>query len=182
MPRPRGHSRGSARASRRLTSWALGPGGDDIITWVRIGFTSSTVQILGTGVTPVIDNLTVVRLHGVLSYTLTVADGALSGYNLAAGIGIVSLDAFTAGVASVPDPFDDIDWPGWMWHQMFSIHAPFAVIAANDAGFQRELKIESKAMRKLRINEVLFMSVQAGETGAATVQVEAATRVLVKLP
>ena len=37
-------------------------------------------------------------------------------------------------------------------------------------------------MRKFRLNDVLFLVIQSGETGTAVAQVRAMTRVLVKLP
>ncbi len=183
MARGRRFSSGSARAAgaRRLTNWELGPGGDDLPTWDRISFTSSSQAILGSGVTPINPNLTIIRIHGTVNIALRVADASLSGFNYAMGIGVVTLDAFTAGIGSVPKPFDDISWPGWMWHHMGALHSPVGALV-QDMGAQKVLNFESKSMRKLRLNEVLMWVVQVGESGASTIDFEGATRVLVKLP
>jgi len=42
--------------------------------------------------------------------------------------------------------------------------------------------IETKSMRKLRLNEILMLTVQGGETGTSSMDVAGMTRVLLKLP
>jgi len=182
MPR-RPFSRGSvpARAPRRLTAWDLGPGGDDLGTLDNVSVVSDSNVILGAGVTPLIPAITVVRIRGFIEVNLVAADAALSGFNFAAGIGIVTLDAFTAGAASVPNPFSDIQWPGWLWHHLGGIHAPQEILDLNQVAAQR-IEVDSKAMRKVRLNEVMTLIMSFGETATATVNVRAATRALVKLP
>ncbi len=177
-------SRGFARVSnKRLTTWALGPGGDDIATLDRTAYSSSASQIIGSAITPVLPNLTVVRLHGHILFNLTAADAQRSGFNMFAGIGVATLDAFTAGAASLPIAFGDADWPGWMWYWSGSIRTSVGALAIGDPSINPlVVRIDSKAMRKLRLNEVLFLMVQAGETGTSTMDVSAGTRVLLKLP
>ena len=186
MPRSRQFSGGFSRGRpRRKTTWSLGPGGDDLLSMDTIGFSASGQFILGSGVAPVVPELTIVRIRGYLEVGLRTADAALAGYNYVAGIGIVSGDAFSVGVTAVPKPFDDIDWPGWLWIHMSGLHAPAGALASSSADAQttREVVvIDTKAMRKLGTNEVLFMIVQAAETGAATMDIRGGTRVLVKLP
>ena len=181
-------SRGFARApQRRLTSWFLGPGGDDLPTLDIQAFSSNTTLIIGSGITPLIDNLTIVRTRGHLEFILESADALRSGFNWVAGIGIVTSDAFAVGVSAVPNPFDDADWPGWLWYASGGIHSPSST-AIPTVGDQQTVvdnpivEIDSKAMRKLRVNEVMFLSVQGGETGTAVMSVRGMTRVLVKLP
>ena len=183
MPRARS-SRGFARApSRRLTAWQLGPGGSDLPTMNRVAFSTNTAAIIGSGITPLIDNLTVIRLHGFLECSLTAANAQRSGFNFVAGIGIITSDAFSVGVTAAPNPFDDIDWPGWMWMAQWSMRTAVAGLAVGDPSVNPvQIPIESKSMRKLRLNEVLFLSVQSGETSTATADVAGITRVLVKLP
>ncbi len=179
----RGFSPRSGTNNRRLTSWSLGPGGDDIATLDREAFNSTETLIIGQGVTPLIDNLTIVRIHGHMEAELTAADAQRTGFNVVAGIGIVTSDAFTAGVASMPDPFADTDWPGWMWQTSFSLRTSVAALAVGDPQNNGlHIPIEGKSMRKLRLNEVLFLTVAAGETGVAVMDIAAYTRILVKLP
>ncbi len=131
MPR-RPSSRGFVRGPRRLTSWALGPGGYDIATLDRQQFTASQTLIIGSGVTPIIDNLTVVRIRGFIDFGLRSADAVLAGFNFVAGIGIVSGDAFAIGVTATPNPFDDTDWPGWLWLGSGSSRTSVAALAVGD--------------------------------------------------
>jgi len=171
------------RSQRRLTAWELGPGGDDIATLDRADFTGSTSAIIGSGATPLIPGLTIIRLHGFLEVSLTAATSARDGFNWSAGICVVSLDSFTAGVASLPNPFTDIEWPGWMWHGNGAIRTAVAGLAVGDPTHNPMLvPIESKSMRKFRLNEVIALVVAAGETGTATMSVAGMTRMLAKLP
>ena len=178
----RGFDRGR---TRRLTAWSLGPGGDDLATLDVAQFSTTTTMVLGTGVTPVIPALTVVRIRGMMDLQLVSADAARSGYNWAAGIGIVQSDAFAGAVSGMPDPFTDADWPGWLWHQMGVLTAPVAALSAtlgNEAITRQSFQVDSKAMRKLRQSEVLFAIMEADELGTSTMDVKFASRVLVKLP
>ncbi len=169
--------------SKRLTAWDLGPGGDDLATLDAVTFTASTTQILGSGITPAVDRFTIVRLHGILNLRLTAAAAQDDGYNWAAGIGIASLDAFaTGGVSSLPDPFTNIGWPGWMWHQQGSLHTVVGALAIGDPSINPvQVAVSSKSMRILRQNEVVFAVIAAGETGVAVLEVTLTTRMLLKL-
>ncbi len=179
----RGFSRGSARGVRRKTQWSLGPGGDDLATLDAVGISSSTTVIIGSGVTPAVSQLTVVRLHGHLEFALSSAVAALGGFSFAYGIGIVTSDAFAIGVTAVPNPFDDIDWPGWLVHGSGAIRSVVGALAVGDPSINPlVVPLESKSMRILRLNEIMFLAVQAGESGTANVNVRGMTRLLVKLP
>ena len=179
----RAPSRGFGRAQKRLTQWVLGPGGDDLITLDAQDISASASVILGTGVTPVTEQSTVIRIHGFLEVALGAADAAFSGFSWAAGIGIVTGDAFAIGATATPDPFDDIEWPGWMWHASGSIRTSQGAVAVGDPSINPVLvSVESKSMRILRLNEVLGFFFQTGETGTSSVRVRALTRILVKVP
>ncbi len=180
-------SRGLPRGSqRRLTSWTLGPGMDTIAGGDPAQFTGNESIIIGSGLTSTVDNVTVVRLRGMAQVQLITASASRSGFHYAIGCGIVSLDAFTAGVASVPSPFDDVDWPGWIWHQFGMINSPIKGIGTASGDFNQNAviyhEIDSKAMRKLRINEVFFAVAQAGEITTATMDIKLVSRALFKLP
>ena len=184
MPMTRARSsRGFARAQRRLTAWALGPGADTIAGLDSQQFTASGTAVLGSGATPVIPQLTVVRLRGFVNFGLSAADALNSGFACFVGIGIATLDAFTVGSGSLPNPFDDQDWPGWLWLGNQDMRTAIGAIAIGDPSVNPvRIEVDSKAMRKLRQNEVIFMSAQVGESGVSTVDVRGFTRMLVKLP
>jgi len=183
MPRPRS-SRGFGRdRQRRKFQWSLGPGGDDIATLDVASKSASTTFILGAGISPTTQQLTLVRTHGHLELGLSAADAALTGFNWTAGIGICTSDAFAVGVTAVPDPFDDIQWPGWLWMASGGLHTSVGALAVGDPSVNPVIvPIDSKAMRILRLNEILFLSVQIGEVVSATIQVRGMTRTLFKLP
>ncbi len=169
--------------NRRLTGWEPGPGGNDIGTLDLQVLTSSTTVIMGVGATPLVSGLTVVRIHGSMELSLSVAAVATDGFNWTAGIGVVTLDAFTAGVTSVPNPFDDATWPGWMWYAQGEIHTSVGALTIGDPSVNPVIvPIETKSMRKLPPNTVLCLVLQVGENGTASLRVAAQTRVLTKLP
>lgn len=140
-------------------------------------FSSSTTAIFGSGLVAT-EPVTVVRTRGYFEIQLIATAAALDGFNWAAGVGIVSADAFAVGVTAVPNPFDDIDWGGWLWHQQGAMHNNIATIGRENVMF---FDYDSKAMRKLGVNEVLFVSMQVGEIGTATMNVRTGSRCLFKL-
>ena len=102
------------------------------------------------------------------------ADLAIVG---AIGCGIVSTEAFNAGVASIPEPFSDGDWGGWMVWRSFSYRLAFqSAVAVNFPDWAFE--VDSKAMRKGGPNEVL---VTVAESQVGAYQISAPLRTLVKL-
>ncbi len=166
------------RSLRRKTQWADGPGGDDLPTLDSQAFTTTSQAILGVGISA-LEPLTVVRLHGFLEVILSAAAAAGDGFNWAFGIGIVSEDAFDVGIAAVPKPFDDRDWTGWIVHRMGAIHVAEAGVAG--VTNTKIIEFDSRAMRKIAINETLTAIIQVGETGTSTLTVRVATRLLFKL-
>jgi len=163
--------------TKRQTSWGIGPNAaTTVLTGPVSTLWTNGVQLVGES------RATVVRVRGVLLISLlgvAAADG--DGFLGASGIGIVSLDAFTAG--AVPDPASDLEWPGWMWHSFFNVMDRDISDPAASAGtaFQR-FDIDTKAMRKMGESEVLIGVTQLlVENGAATLDFSADTRVLIKL-
>ena len=165
---------------RRKTQWVLGPGGDDPAFDTISSGVSATI-IFGTGITPTVPALTLVRLRGMFQIRLQTADASGAGFTYTLGIGIVTSDAFAIGVTAIPDPFDDADWGGWIWHQFGVIKAPSEVLDLNQIPAQT-IEIDSKAMRKFSNNETMFAAVQVAEVATATMSAELVTRALVKLP
>ncbi len=119
---------------------------------------------------------TVVRTRGIFEVHPT-AFGADLSYGGAYGLGIVSDEAFAAGAASIPRPFDDDDWAGWLVHGFYGGHLEFQ----SGVGIMMSLDpvvIDSKAMRKVGPNETLVWVV---ESQAGAVQVRIHARVLMML-
>jgi len=171
--------------SKRSTAWAQGPGSGTALT----SLTSSVLKILGSGVTPTIAKVTIVRLRGQFGGSLLTATAAGNGFIGALGVGIVTVPAFAIGTTAVPDPVDEADWDGWMFHRFFQLTAasPISGGAATDelsgdfntASFN--IEVDSKAMRKIDENEILMAAVGVTEIGTATADLRFDSRLLAML-
>jgi len=152
---------------------------------VWIGVADQGFQAIAAGTKVIMQSLaadagsetTVVRNRGVFSMAPG-SPGADSTPIGAFGIGIVTAQAFAAGVASVPGPWTDSDWEGWMVWQAFALSWDFR--DATGASFvSREQVIDSKAMRKFEDGTVLVAVV---ESQAAALSVSLNVRTLLLLP
>jgi len=119
---------------------------------------------------------TVVRVRGKI-LVRPQAFGADQEFNGAWGLGAVSDEAFAAGEASIPRPFDDDDWPGWIAHGYYMGHLQFQS-ATSELVFPIIDTIDSKAMRKIGPNTTLVWMVESN-FGAVSVYLHA--RVLMML-
>ena len=176
MARQRSGFSRTSHGSRRRTGWEEGPGGGTVNT-----FSAPGVAILGIGQSALIDGLTLIRTRGILEIFMITATGAGDGFDGAVGIGVVTLLAFTVGVIAVPAPITEIEWEGWLWHQMFSYHTPTAGSEGDPAAALR-IEIDSKAMRKVGSEEVIFACAEVIEAGTAVMEMWLASRLLFKLP
>ncbi len=166
MARQRGfrHQRSS-----RLTQW-IGPADQAYIT------VATTVAGIISSVS-FEEPVTVMRARGMFSLKVTdpSTDENIVG---AVGMAVVSTEAFTAGVASVPEPYTDADWGGWFVWRSFG----YGWDVTTDIGRQwssRDFEIDSKAMRKVSPNETVIIVV---ESVVGAIDVLPAIRMLVKLP
>ena len=119
---------------------------------------------------------TIVRLRGILSVKAGTsgADQDLIG---AVGMGIVSTEAFAAGAASIPGPFSNSDWDGWLWWQAYAMRWEFGTAVGQVVGSVQQV-IDNKAMRKVGANEVVVVM---AESQAAAAVVAINFRLLVKI-
>jgi len=167
-------------SARRKKSWISGPGGT---TGAAISGVAAT--ILGGGLQLLQDGLTLVRLRGQFDLFLTTVTAAGDGFTGAMGIGIVTEHAFGIGTTAMPTPIAEPDWDGWIYWTPISVHGPST--AANggsnaDAAQQRFL-VDTKSMRKLREDDVVFAMLQmATEEGTAVGEVRFDSRMLLLLP
>jgi len=128
------------------------------------------------GSIPFLEQSTVVRIRGWLSVMSTAvnADVNITG---AIGVGIVTEEAFAAGVVSIPEPFSDADWGGWMLWQTFAYSFEFG--DATGVNFPPwQIPLDSKSMRKVSPNERLVI---IAESLLGAYDVDMPLRVLVKL-
>ena len=137
---------------------------------------------IGAGASVIISSLsfaeksTIVRNRGILSVksSQSAADANLVG---AMGVGIVSAEALAAGAASIPGPFSQAEWDGWMVWQPIAFAFEF-LDATGVLINTREFMIDSKAMRKVGANEA---AVTMFESQNAAMVVSVVLRTLVKL-
>ena len=119
---------------------------------------------------------TVVRTRGdvALRASSVAADTSVIG---AYGVAIVNTDAFVAGIASIPGPFDDAGWDGWFVWRSFSLSFEFG----DSTGFgliQMNQEVDSKAMWKISDNETMVL---IAESQSGAYQISMPLRFLLKL-
>ena len=179
MAHVRRFRQGNLGANRRKTGWFEGPSQKPEFQITAAGSVLWALGSLALG-----DGLTTIRIRGMLTVNLVVTTSVGDGFDsCAAGICYVTGEAFAAGIASVPTPLSDMDWDGWMWHQILGRFR--GAETTEVARFPMEagrFPIDSKAMRKSRAGDVLIGVFEAGaETGASTLGFSADTRILDKL-
>ncbi len=159
MPRQSRFRHTGVVSRKRQTTW-VGPADQNIIA------VASGASVIIASFDPAASFMlapTIVRSRGVVSIRPQSFAGDLS-IGGALGICIVSDEAFTAGTASIPRPFDDSNWGGWMVWEPFFYNLEFS-----DATGLRQVdfswKVDSKAMRKVKDNETVVMMCES-QTGA----------------
>ena len=130
------------------------------------------------GETPSMVKPTIVRTRG--NVLVKPSTGIVTDLNFVGAIGtaIVSKQAFDAGVASVPGPFIDSDWGGWLVWRSFSYSQEVAGTVGNLVLNHMTFEVDSKAMRKMGANDVL-VDVAESQGGAFSISMQ--LRVLAKL-
>ena len=166
------------QAQRRSSKWAFGPdsldqsiSADGLVVW------SNGSSIVNE------PQATLVRTRGYVNIVLKTSGGVSNGFAGALGIALFTTEAFAAGAASMFDPQIEADWDGWLWHQFFDVRTATATIAdgANANTISQRIEIDSKAMRKQTVDQVLVGLVGVVESGVATMSLNADTRCLYKL-
>ena len=177
MARSRGFPSRSRSVSRQV-SWEEGPQAVDVTVASSAGKLWTAVAV------PTTAGLTVVRIRGFINVFQLTGTAAGDGFFGAFGIGITTDEAIAAGVASTPSPFEDEGWDGWIWHSYWDTRVITGTVSDGvNAGavFQR-IEIDTKGMRKLKLGMTMFGASDQTESGTASVEYNASTRVLVKLP
>ncbi len=156
------------RGPRRMTEWS--------------SYDGASTAVADTGAT-LLSGLafespgTLIRTRGIFSIApqTFAADLVIVG---AYGIGIVSAEAFAAGVASIPEPASDADWGGWMVIEPFSFRTEFLDSTGVVFPSSFTVNVDSKAMRKVEPNSVAVVVV---DSLAGAFNVVDMTRLLLKL-
>ena len=176
MARRSGFQRGH-RGTRRGTTWALGPQEVD-------GSLSATGSELWSGaVATTLGEVTLIRTRGHVSSYMEASSAVGTGFFGAWAIGITTAVALAAGIASMPTPLTDATWDGWLWHNFFDARAITATIGDGVNAFScvARAEIDSKAMRRLEDDMVLFGVTEVVEQASGLLETQADTRMLFKV-
>ena len=187
MARSRGFAQ---RGPRRQTSWEIGS--QTGVDGASISIVASSSVLGAGGASAAEDGLTLVRTRGDLNVFITGVAASLNGFHGAFGIGIVNENAFAAGVGSVLTPITDESWDGWIYHRYFGIFTAGPVAAAtaaqqadqvNSNSAVVHVEVDSKAMRKLNVQDTIYCALEVVELGAASAMGWSFnSRSLVKIP
>ncbi len=143
------------RGAKRKTTW-IGPadqGSVSVGNGLKVLVSSFDAFAVG------LPEPTIVRTRGVVGVrpTLFTTDQDIAG---AIGMAVVTDRAFTAGASSIPGPWTDSGWDGWLVWRSFSYHLDFSDETgkvATDWSFE----VDSKGMRKMTGDETFVVMVES---------------------
>ena len=170
------HSYPRRSGPARQTTW-VGPADQNVVAIASTasGIVASFAPFTGASM----HKPTIIRTRGYCTVRPQAfsADIPISG---AFGLCVVSDEAFAAGAASIPRPFDDAGWDGWFVWQSFS--GTFDVTTdIGRVGFSNtamNFQIDSKGMRKVSDNETIVLMCES-QSGALNIAMH--LRLLFKL-
>ena len=110
---------------------------------------------------------TLVRSRGMISASVNASGSNNNTIVGVLGIIVVSVEAFTAGLASVPTPITDSGRPWVVW-QPFGLYADGAALGEAATGAATTELFDSRGMRKLKANDVLAVVFEACQRDATT--------------
>ena len=142
--------------------------------------TKSTGNLFATGV-EFDETVTLIRSRGMFMAQFDAA--AINDVvEVGIGMGVYSADAFAIGQTAMPGPLTDPDWD-WVWYKTF-VFGPALTATQSELGIPQNLwgEIDSKAMRKLKSNQVVgWMVERVVLAGAGTIDIGLSCRHLLKL-
>ncbi len=110
---------------------------------------------------------TVVRTRGVFRASVITAGSASTRISGAMGMIIVSENAFTAGIVSLPTPLTDTENDWFVW-QPFVLHVDATDPSANDVFSDFVVQFDSRGMRKMKAGDVIAIVYEAAQSLAIT--------------
>ncbi len=164
--------------SNRVTEWSpviVESEGELLSSTQTLGDSSTSTQIL--------IRQTVVRWRGTCMVHM-VAGAVSDSMVVACGLVAVSLEAITAGAASMPSPLTQPE-TSFLWHSLFTLGPSIAAESVQDNALgmnTMRVEIDSKAQRILRPDQVVALIWDAAiRSGAPTASFHAAARNLILL-
>ena len=163
--RARSRGRNFGSRSKRQVTW-IGPSDQSFVQ------VNSGTKVLHSIFDPFISDMTkptIVRTRGEVTVVPSVFTGSLDVVG-AYGMAVVTDQAVAAGVASIPGPFSEANWDGWLVWRSFGFRLEFDdATGILQAGWRHE--VDSKAMRKVSDNETVCMLVES-QTGAFRISMQ----------
>jgi len=104
------------------------------------------------------DRPTLTRLRGFISPQIVTPGANSTPVFLFAGIGVQNEKAVNLGGGSLPCPFTDADWNGWLWQAQFILSTANPTI--RDATNSPMAVVDGKGQRKLGTDDLLFFSTE----------------------
>ncbi len=163
MPARRGFSRGGVKPpQRQIGNFATC--GEAIITFGASlrGTALGTVSLL-----TIVAAGTLVRSRGMLTAAVQASGSNQNTIVGVLGIIVVSVEAFTAGLASIPTPITDSGRPWVVW-QPFGLYADGTTLGEAATLSATSEAFDSRGMRKLKANDVLAVVFEACQGDATT--------------
>ena len=166
------------RSPRRNRGWEDGPAN------VSTNISGSGSVLASVGAQILGDGNTLARVRGLCTFRLHTAAAAEQGFGGAFGIGIANVQAFGAGMASLISPLTGADWDGWLYHRFIDVRSVTGTISdgVNAGSVLNQFEVDSKAMRKLKEDDVIYAAVGVVEEGVAVMRWEFDSRILLLLP
>ena len=162
-------------AQRRKMSWGVGPEG-------TLSISASTSTVFATGAQIAIADMTLTRTRGELLLFLQTASAALSGFQYAFGLCLVSQNAAGIGATAIPEPLTDLGWDGWFFHHQGALKSPATTIVSDLGAQVVRIPVDSKAQRKVRETDVVVAVLETVETVSSIMHAELRSRILFRLP
>ena len=166
----RGFTRRGRRSSgpRRATFWET-VSTTALQTLTQAGTESAVNTLVLEAETDSVPNPTVVRIRGHVWQRLGInAQGSGDAILLAHAIMVVDAKQLAVGVTAMPIPLSD-NSEDFLWADSTLLMQPTATTFAGDGNQWSDIVIDSKAMRKLTLNQTLVMvtemNTQAGAGG-----------------
>jgi len=157
--------RSSRPGFRPRPFWTAGPRSDTAFAAPAVVSTLSgdATALINTGLEITSDAVTLRRTRGFLNLVWS-GDGGDVGV-VAAAIGIATVEAFGVGITALPGPLSDPQ-EDWLWHSHAASNRLVTAETDNLGNNVINMIIDSKAMRRLQPNDVIYGIVQQFE-GAA---------------
>ncbi len=164
-------ARGFTRSGRGLPApkRQIANDGTDIQSGAELIFLATDLKAISNnvGFALAVPAATIVRTRGVFRASVITAGSASTRISGAMGMIVVSENAFTAGILSLPTPLSDTenDWFVWV---PFVLHVDATDPSANDVFSDYVVNFDSRGMRKLKQGDVLAIVYEAAQSLAVT--------------